>query len=73
MKGGSSVIGPDYRYVAEPLWEEQGIVCAELNVDRIAEGHMLLDTDGHYSRPDVFRLEVNEQPQASVAFTSGID
>jgi predicted amidohydrolase len=72
MKGGSSVIGPDYRYVAEPLWEEAGIVCAELELDRIAEGHMVLDTDGHYSRPDVFRLEVNEQPQSNVSFTSQV-
>jgi nitrilase len=70
MKGGSAVIGPDYRYVVEPLWEEPGILYAELDVDLIAEGHMVLDTDGHYSRPDVFRLEVNEQPQPNVTFES---
>jgi predicted amidohydrolase len=70
MKGGSAVIGPDYRYVVEPLWEEPGIVYAELDLGRITEGHMLLDTDGHYSRPDVFRLEVNDWPQGNVTFTS---
>ena len=70
MKGGSAVIGPDYRYVVEPLWEEPGIVYAELELDRITEGHMLLDTDGHYSRPDVFHLEVNDKPQTSVGFAS---
>ena len=70
MKGGSAVIGPDYRYVVEPLWEEPGIIYAELDLDRITEGHMLLDTDGHYSRPDIFRLEVNDKPQASVGFES---
>jgi nitrilase len=69
MKGGSAVIGPDYRYVVEPLWEEAGIVSADLRLERVTEGLMLLDTDGHYSRPDVFRLEVNEQPQANVTFT----
>jgi len=66
MRGGSAVIGPDYRYVVEPLWEEPGIVYAELGLDLITEGHMLLDTDGHYSRPDVFRLEVNDEPQSNV-------
>ena len=66
----NAIIGPDYRYVVEPLWEEPGIVYAELDLDRIAEGHMLLDTDGHYSRPDVFHLEVNDKPQTSVSFES---
>jgi len=70
LKGGSAVIGPDYRYIVEPSWEEPGIVYAELDLDRITEGHMLLDTDGHYSRPDVFRLEVNDRPQSNVTFTS---
>jgi nitrilase len=70
MKGGSAVIGPDYRYVVEPLWEEPGIVYAELDLGRITEGQMLLDTDGHYSRPDVFRLEVDDRPQGNVNFTS---
>jgi nitrilase len=70
LKGGSAVIGPDYRYVTEPLWEEPSIVYAELDLDCITEGHMLLDTDGHYSRPDVFRLEVNDKPQLNVTFTS---
>jgi len=68
MKGGRAVIGPDYRYVVEPLWEEPGVVSAELDLDLIAEGHLLLDTDGHYSRPDVFRLEVNYRPQTNVIF-----
>jgi nitrilase len=70
MKGGSAVVGPDYRYVVEPLWEEPGILYAELDLGLITEGHMLLDTDGHYSRPDVFRLEVNDQPQTKVTFKS---
>jgi nitrilase len=68
MKGGSAVIGPDYRYVVEPLWEEPGVVYAELDLGLITEGHMLLDTDGHYSRPDVFRLEVNDRPQTNVTY-----
>lgn len=68
MKGGSAVIGPDYRYVVDPVFEEQSIIYAELQLDRITEGHLLLDTDGHYSRPDVFHLEVNDQPQTNVTF-----
>jgi nitrilase len=70
MKGGSAVIGPDYRYVVEPLWEEPDVVYAELDLGLITEGHILLDTDGHYSRPDVFSLEVNNRPQSNVTFES---
>jgi nitrilase len=70
MKGGSAVIGPDYRYVVEPLWEEPGVVYAELDLDLIREGQMVLDTNGHYSRPDIFRLEVNDRAQINVTFTS---
>ncbi len=70
MKGGSAVIGPDSKYVVEPVFEEPCIIYADLEADRIAEGHQLLDTDGHYSRPDVFHLEVNDQPQTNVTFGS---
>ena len=70
MKGGSAVIGPDCKYVVDPVFEEPCIIYADLELDRIAEGHQLLDTDGHYSRPDIFHLEVNDQPQTNVIFSS---
>ncbi len=73
MKGGSAVIGPDSRYVAGPAFEEACIIYAELALDRITEGQQLLDTDGHYSRPDIFHLEVNEERQISVSFQRGED
>lgn len=37
-----------------------GILTAEIDLDEIAEGKFDLDVAGHYSRPDVFRLVVNE-------------
>ncbi|TKJ29438.1 MAG: nitrilase [Chloroflexi bacterium B3_Chlor] len=70
MKGGSAVIGPDSKYIVEPVFEEQCIIYADVELDRITEGHQLLDTDGHYSRPDVFHLEVNDEPQLNVTFRS---
>jgi len=41
---------------------EEGILRAELNLDEIAEGKFDLDVAGHYARPDIFRLTVNEEP-----------
>jgi nitrilase len=64
--GGSAVIGPDTSYVTGPLVDASGILAAELDPARITEGHFTLDTDGHYARPDVFRLEVDERPQVGV-------
>ena len=68
LGGGSAVIGPDAEYLAGPLQGERGIVRATLDPARLAEGRLAIDTDGHYSRPDVFRLTVNEAPQTGVVF-----
>ncbi|MCG8435194.1 MAG: nitrilase, partial [Gammaproteobacteria bacterium] len=56
------------QYIAGPVQDKAEIVYADLDLGKIAEGNLALDTDGHYSRPDVFRLEVNEAPQANVSF-----
>jgi nitrilase len=70
LRGGSAVIGPDAAYVAGPVLDETAVICAEIDLGRIAEGHLVIDTDGHYARPDVFHLEVNDRPQPGVAFES---
>lgn len=44
-----------------------------IDLGRIAGGHLVLDTDGHYARPDIFQLLVNDQPQANVIFTSHVE
>ncbi|MEH0020792.1 MAG: carbon-nitrogen hydrolase family protein [Desulfobacter sp.] len=71
MTGGSAVIGPDAAYVAEPVFENRDILMADLNLNMIRESAMVLDTDGHYARPDVFSLVVNEAPMPSVRFENG--
>jgi nitrilase len=70
LRGGSAVIGPDASYVVGPVLEEACILYADLELGRVVEGQLTLDTDGHYSRPDVFHLEVNDQPQPRVQFRS---
>ncbi len=57
-------------YLAGPLFDESGIIHAGLQLERITEGRLLLDTSGHYARPDVFHLEVNDQPQSGIVFES---
>jgi len=68
LHGGSAVIAPNSSYLAGPIYDERCILYAEIDPRLLAEGRLFLDTDGHYARPDVFHLEVNEQPQTSVTF-----
>src|SRR3954467_668575 len=62
MRGGSCIVDPLGKVLAGPLFDEQGILTAELDLDEIARGKYDFDVAGHYSRPDVFRLTVNEEP-----------
>ena len=58
-RGGSAVLGPDGAYLAGPLYDEEGILYAELDPARLHEERQRFDPAGHYHRPDVLRLEVN--------------
>lgn len=71
--GGSAVIGPDSNCVAGPVFDKACIVYADIHPERVTEGRMYIDVDGHYSRPDVFRLEVNTKPQPNVIFVPDRD
>ena len=66
--GGSVVIAPDSGLLEEPVFDQPGIVYNDIDLARIAEAKLLLDTDGHYSRPDVFNLSVNREKQNNVTF-----
>lgn len=57
LRGGSAVIAPDGTVVKGPVFDSVTILTAEVSLERIREESMSLDVTGHYSRPDVFRLE----------------
>jgi nitrilase len=56
-RGGSAILAPDGTYLAGPLWDEEGILVAELDPQRLYEERQRFDPAGHYHRPDVLRLE----------------
>jgi nitrilase len=66
--GGSAIYGPLGDCLAGPLWDEEGILIADLDLGEVARGKFDFDVVGHYARPDVFRLEVDERPQEGVRF-----
>ena len=57
-RGGSAILAPDGSYLAGPLYDEEGILYAELDPARLHEERQRFDPAGHYHRPDVLRLEV---------------
>jgi nitrilase len=66
MRGGSAIISPLGKLLAGPTFDVETILTASLNLDDIGRGKFDFDVAGHYSRPDVFQLIVNEAPTRPV-------
>jgi nitrilase len=60
-RGGSVIVSPLGEVLAGPLYDEEGLLVADLDPADVARAKLDFDVVGHYARPDVFRLEVNEQ------------
>jgi nitrilase len=71
-RGGSAIISPLGDYLAGPLFDAEGILVAELDLDDAARGKLDLDVVGHYARPDVFQLSVNRQPALPLKWDEGL-
>jgi len=61
-RGGSAILAPDGSYLAGPLYDEEGILYAELDPARLDEERQRFDPAGHYHRPDVLGLRVSPNP-----------
>ena len=66
--GGSAIIAPNGKYLAGPVSGEETILYAEIDVAETIESKRWVDSAGHYSRPDVFRLHWNRRPRERVVF-----
>jgi len=66
--GDSVVVAPGGKIVAGPMRKEKGILFAEVDSKRVAISKRDLDVAGHYSRPDIFTLSVDTQPQSPFKF-----
>jgi len=70
-RGASVIVSPLGEILAGPEVEGETILRAELDLGQIAEGKYDFDAVGHYARPDIFRLSVNEQPMPAVTVENG--
>jgi nitrilase len=64
--GSSSIVSPRGDILAGPLNDQEGILYADLDANLITKIKTVVDSAGHYARPDVVRLEINRQPQRSI-------
>jgi len=65
--GGTCIIDPATNILAGPMaGDEEGIIYACADFDACIRGRMVHDFAGHYNRPDIYRLLVNNRPSALV-------
>lgn len=68
INGGSLIVGPLGDVLAGPLHGQTGLLTATIDVDELVRARYDFDVVGHYARPDVFTLEVDERARQTVRF-----
>ena len=69
INGGSVIVSPLGEILAGPVFGEEVIISAEIDMNDIARGKYDFDVTGHYARPDIFQLQVNSKVQKGVMGT----
>lgn len=59
--GGSCIVSPFGKYIAEPVWNREEILYADLDMEQIPLSRLDFDPTGHYARPDVLELVVHQK------------
>jgi len=70
LRGGSCIVGPLGQILAGPNYEGECILTADIDLGEIVRGKYDFDVAGHYARPDVFRLYVNERAAPPVVWNA---
>ncbi|CAI8493315.1 hypothetical protein ACO0OL_003850 [Hanseniaspora opuntiae] len=61
ISGGSVIVNPYGDVIAGPILGKEGLISAEVDLDLILQSRYDFDPTGHYNRPDIFKLTVNEE------------
>ena len=69
LRGGccTAIVSPEGKHLCEPIKEGEGLVVAELDLSLITKRKRMLDSVGHYARPDLFRLEIDKTARKLVS------
>lgn len=68
INGGSLIVGPLGDVLAGPLHGQTGLLTATVDIDELVRARYDFDVVGHYARPDIFTLEVDERARQTVRF-----
>jgi len=66
FRGGSAIVGPLGEVLAGPVYDREELLIAEVDLAEIVQARLNFDVVGHYARPDIFRLTVDESPKSAV-------
>lgn len=67
MRGGSAILSPLGKILAGPDFSGECILYADIDPDEVLRGKFDFDVSGHYARPDVFQLHVDDRPKNAVS------
>ncbi len=62
----TAIISPEGRHLAAPLREGEGLVVADLDMDLIVKRKRMMDSVGHYARPELLSLRLHDQPAVTM-------
>lgn len=65
LNGGSCIIGPNGKFLIEPVFDREELIIADCNLDDAIKERMTLDTSGHYQRSDIFNFDVDRKRRDS--------
>ena len=69
-RGSSVIVDPFGEVLAGPLLAGTGVLCADIDLDDVVRGRLDFDAAGHYARPDIFTLSVDDRPKPAVSWMS---